>query len=567
MDAEYLKDNVGDSLSAGLAAVVLNNPEDPVDYLAQWLLNSVDANKKADERAAREAELKAKHEADSADVPDDYEDIVVAVDAEEEGESATDKLARTIPELDTLLEKADGFEGLLQQFIELLQPKVRANSAYVGQLENPETIGYVAATGDDKFLLAEELKKGSGVTFGVFGGGGAGGDDEEEEEEEEGEGGKKPADDGQVFVPNLLLGPGSDKVKFFKEVPDLGSFFALRVNYEGTLNNESLDDAIAQAKEIAEAAPAEGDGDGEDADGGDEDGEGDEGDEKEAKEEEPEDELTEEEKEAKAQAEAEAKAEADELLLQSRVKKTNVQYALCLDTKGSNYQFSAEELATVKKYGAALQDTLLRLDRKFFVQEREVRAKAAEWAATYTAPTEEEVGAAVAELAKEAPSETDAKFQYYRQQATDLKEQLTGLSEQVVCKGPAKVVQAVAYLLGYESEQVSGRNNVADWDKIRKILDEDFAGKLEAYDPRSAPKDAPAYAKPDALEKLLEGVAPEEVQAASIPLAVLLHFTLTATAVFKVVAEEEKAAAEAAAAAEGGDGEAGGEGDEEEEDA
>lgn len=42
MDSEYLKQNVGAVLADGLAAVVLNNPPDQVDYLARWLLKYVD---------------------------------------------------------------------------------------------------------------------------------------------------------------------------------------------------------------------------------------------------------------------------------------------------------------------------------------------------------------------------------------------------------------------------------------------------------------------------------------------------------------------------------------------
>ena len=41
MDAEYLKASVGTVLSAGIAETVLMRPDDPVDYLAQFMLKSV----------------------------------------------------------------------------------------------------------------------------------------------------------------------------------------------------------------------------------------------------------------------------------------------------------------------------------------------------------------------------------------------------------------------------------------------------------------------------------------------------------------------------------------------
>lgn len=42
MDAEYLKASVGEALASGMAATVVMRPEDPVDFLAQYLLKLVD---------------------------------------------------------------------------------------------------------------------------------------------------------------------------------------------------------------------------------------------------------------------------------------------------------------------------------------------------------------------------------------------------------------------------------------------------------------------------------------------------------------------------------------------
>eukprot|EP01083_Nonionella_stella_P318600 1165440_1 len=41
MDCEFLKENVGTTLATGLAEVVRNNPDDPVDFLSRWLLKQV----------------------------------------------------------------------------------------------------------------------------------------------------------------------------------------------------------------------------------------------------------------------------------------------------------------------------------------------------------------------------------------------------------------------------------------------------------------------------------------------------------------------------------------------
>lgn len=47
MEAEYLKESVGQALAAGLADVVLVQPQDPVGHLARYLLKYVDNIEKA----------------------------------------------------------------------------------------------------------------------------------------------------------------------------------------------------------------------------------------------------------------------------------------------------------------------------------------------------------------------------------------------------------------------------------------------------------------------------------------------------------------------------------------
>ena len=37
-DADYLKTLIGEVLSQGLAATLIESPEDPVDYLGNWLV-------------------------------------------------------------------------------------------------------------------------------------------------------------------------------------------------------------------------------------------------------------------------------------------------------------------------------------------------------------------------------------------------------------------------------------------------------------------------------------------------------------------------------------------------
>jgi hypothetical protein len=42
MDALYLKENINDAISEGLTAMVVQSPDDPIEYLGNYLLNYVD---------------------------------------------------------------------------------------------------------------------------------------------------------------------------------------------------------------------------------------------------------------------------------------------------------------------------------------------------------------------------------------------------------------------------------------------------------------------------------------------------------------------------------------------
>lgn len=46
MDAAYLKENVGEILALGLTQTLVRQPEDSVEYLANWLLEYVEAKER-----------------------------------------------------------------------------------------------------------------------------------------------------------------------------------------------------------------------------------------------------------------------------------------------------------------------------------------------------------------------------------------------------------------------------------------------------------------------------------------------------------------------------------------
>lgn len=417
MDAEYLRANVGTVLAQGLADVVLNNPEDGVEYLAQYLLRQVAIEKRAGALA------KSKAEAIDVDRVKEKELAVLAeAKATEEAErDSADKAAHG--KVMNFLATRTSMDGLLQDFVSLLQERVGATSVYVGKLNvseldpeveeieegdeeeeegdgeggsNGATMHYVAATDDNTFLCDESGQHAlrqtrSNVTFKLFEAPEEEDEDDDDEEEEYDDDGNlipRPPKEvpepvaNTVHVPNTLVGPGSARLRF-QRAPALGAYMAVHVKYEQALCSTALEDiadrereAAERAAEIAEErAAAEERGeryDDDDEEELDEDGN--------PIEDEYDDdgnliprrraadavELTEEEKAAAAAA---AAAAADAALVEATTK-PNVHYAVCLDTLGQNRRFTPAQIADVMLYCKTLTATMTAIDRACFAQER-----------------------------------------------------------------------------------------------------------------------------------------------------------------------------------------------------
>eukprot|EP00967_Tisochrysis_lutea_P127395 scaffold216584_cov28-Tisochrysis_lutea.AAC.2 len=99
MDAAYLKAHVGGALAAGLAHTVQMQPDDPVAFLAQFLL-AADAKKLAATTAAAEREAAEKNAADKAEAA-----RVIAIQKEKAAAAAKAKEDGIVAALDEALEK------------------------------------------------------------------------------------------------------------------------------------------------------------------------------------------------------------------------------------------------------------------------------------------------------------------------------------------------------------------------------------------------------------------------------------------------------------------------------
>mmetsp|Transcript_42788 Transcript_42788/g.134845 ORF Transcript_42788/g.134845 Transcript_42788/m.134845 type:complete len:414 (-) Transcript_42788:390-1631(-) len=123
-DAKYLQETVGPALTAGLASVASVQPEDPVDYLAHWLLKylAVEEQKalavKAKEHAEKERER---------------------VDAEEQAKihEQGDNTSR-LNSCKESLSKETSIDKLYNSLIETLRKETEAKNVYVAFLEQRE---------------------------------------------------------------------------------------------------------------------------------------------------------------------------------------------------------------------------------------------------------------------------------------------------------------------------------------------------------------------------------------------------------------------------------------------
>lgn len=615
MDAEYLKANVGEVLANGLTAVVLNQPEDSVDYLARWLLKYVD-NTKAEQ--ALKLDLAKQNEIDKKQ---EEEDAAAKAAAEKTKASAESSAASKKQELEDFLSNAAAFDGLYQDFIQHLHEITGVTGVYMGLKETdalpPEpksaeegdegdeaptsnlSLQYIAANKDHSFLIGQRLRGTQGNTFDVFKDEAAaeGGDEGDEAGDEGDEGAKvveEKKDEGPktVHIPNVLMGPNSEKSHFW-QLPKLGSYLTLRMNYDACLNETTLDEAIEkeaslleqkakeeeEAKAAAEAAAAEGAGDEGDAPaGGDE---GDEGDAKEVKtedaKEEPEEpkEETEEEREARELAEAAAKQAAEELYLVTHLPKKSLDYAICLDTLGQNRRFAEEEIAYIKKMVSQLNETVVRIDRQLFKEERIRRAALVEYNESVEEKTEDEkkqemdrLKSSLERAGTSSTTEADVAFKYRQNNVMGLREKLVEFRQFNVFRGPLDIMQALFFMLDYLKTDVSDLDGKPDWNKIRANLDDDFFNKLQAYDPRDQQirKKDQQHATVANLRKMIAPFTDEDVKAKNVVLCEIMGYVRDALAVKKQARQERKearlaaeaeaaalAAEQAAAAAAGGD--------------
>eukprot|EP01083_Nonionella_stella_P260230 887568_1 len=552
MDCEFLKENVGTTLATGLAEVVRNNPDDPVDFLSRWLLKQVSDHADSEKQKIDDVE-NAKLDAEI-----EREDLE-ALKLKDEVEKATAKTEKDDAEFEEYVKKASDQDELLDRWVSYIQNRIAATAVYIADYDTtvepveppdedeenaggdgdgdepaeeelPGTLKYRAAWPEDhKFMLEEQLGRKYGVSHDLFQ------DEPKEEEEEEAEdGGDEAANEEitplrrQIYAANILQSDLSDRIHFFRS-PRPGAFLAVRAEYDSLLNEEALvaelppdfaktadelaADAVAKeaaAKEAAAAAADEGD-------------------------------------EADAAPPEEAADAAADAVEPPPTK--SMQLAVGMDTLGQNRPFTDGQIALVTRSLSLLESALARIDKVMFLTERAHRTRFLE-SQTDAQTSEEDREKQLEELKQELGEDTpddELKFRNTQKVVATLRAMLQEFKSYHVFKGPLRVLQCVFYMLDFKKDQVADGKNKPVWKKMRMIFGDNLFHRLNEYDPSAEQKRkaSESYAKVKSLKKLLKGLTYEEIKGSNYPLAELFNYATDALSM-KEAAKQRREEAEAA---------------------
>jgi hypothetical protein len=264
-DIAYIKrDDIGVVIAKGLANTYKAQPDNPVDYLAKWLLNFSNVKNEANnivENKQKMQELRDRK---------DMEEQNLMKEKEEELKAEKEKQTK-IGEFRDRVNTSEDLSDLLQDFSQYLQKFTGATGVYIGKLIRPnkpitddddenahddpeatEIIKYIHATSDHDFLIEKTLTPEQGLTHEVFKAPEQKEGEEAQEEppaeetkEGEGEGDQEPKEPPKEVPLHMFISEvvRESKMHYFK-VPRLGSYLAVQLKYDSCLTEEAFDKAF-----------------------------------------------------------------------------------------------------------------------------------------------------------------------------------------------------------------------------------------------------------------------------------------------------------------------------------
>jgi len=209
MDADWLKENVGEALALAMADMARNKPEDPVEFLGRHLINSACVLEKKEAR--RRFAKSVKNRKDFEDPSED-----------DSAEEALLKFVREEPCFGDLsaTEILNEFDEKLQALIAMIKKSTRAENVFIITLK--EDGAALVNYSTNLSLQGESIAKGAeSVIFELL-------------EDDQGE---ESITTKHVQVDNML---SNEKAPFLGRIPLLASFLAVRVPFERHLHESSI---------------------------------------------------------------------------------------------------------------------------------------------------------------------------------------------------------------------------------------------------------------------------------------------------------------------------------------
>ena len=140
-ETAYLQENVGEALKMALAAMVVDQPDDAVEFIGTYLVNHATKHEREEARAKKYASL-----AESIAVSDAAAaEVAAAAEARRTASDPTEAEA----ELDKELEETDDVESLYPQLMDAVRRQTGCTAAYVGvkgEKEGVPLIGFCGAS-------------------------------------------------------------------------------------------------------------------------------------------------------------------------------------------------------------------------------------------------------------------------------------------------------------------------------------------------------------------------------------------------------------------------------------
>lgn len=490
MDSKYLKESVGAALSKGLSAVAVEQPDDPVEYLGNYLLNFV----AIEERLQREKEEAAKMEEEMKAFSLEMEEKSRAIKAKEADKAIA---AKAEDDFTKALEATEDIMATLAEGLETLKQSSGAMSCYIARKETvddgeggegAEQLQYILASSGQDFMVGQTLKGSEdAVTFGLY---------TEEDGPEDEEGNPTKVFPTHVHVQNVVR---EEKIQFFG-VPKIGAYLACPIKFKSYLHEGAVGPVNEETGETEKIS-----------------------------------------KEAQYVLCLDTMGFGGGLPFGGKAVENAIGWANKMAAAYEAYELKLleAEIASQKKNAESNTEMLAKL-----AEEKEAAdAKLAEELAKLADLPEEE----------KALKAQQAKLAAAQAALLAMKEKITEIGRYMIepKTDAIKVLQALLYMLGYNKKQLfdMGSKKV-DWKmKMRKNFGSTLFDKIQAFDVEAKVTRQP-YQKIGSLEKLIDGLSADALNQMSVAYGAVFEWVSAAVATRKIIVEQRNAAAAAEGAAE-----------------